>query len=211
MYSTFNIPLSFKGACSKREHDGTPLYNSYYQWVTLYLVVSALMFYVPRALWLTMEGGLMKYLAKGTRGKIIEDADKKRDDLIMVFRQHLNNKYNIYAGWFFTFEQLNFVIVLLQWSITSKFLKLVGTKQIMIMLYIVQRSMLNTFISLGTHSCDMVPLWCSTTECLLTSDSHLWSTPCARLFPGSQHATTTGTAAAADKKCLTQFASSDST
>ena len=131
MYSTFNIPLSFRGACSKREHDGTPLYNSYYQWVTLYLVVSALMFYVPRALWLTMEGGLMKYLAKGTRGKIIEDADKKRDDLIMVFRQHLNNKYNIYAGWFFTFEQLNFVIVLMQWSITSKFLKLVDTEQIM--------------------------------------------------------------------------------
>ena len=48
MYSSFNIPLNFKGACTKREHDGSALYNSYYQWVSLYLVISALMFYAPR-------------------------------------------------------------------------------------------------------------------------------------------------------------------
>ena len=94
--------------------------------MTLYLVVSALLFYVPRALWLTLEGGLMKYLAKGARGKIIEDADKKRDDLIMVFRQHLKNKYNFYAGCFFVLEQINFLIVIVQWLVTSKFLKWVA-------------------------------------------------------------------------------------
>ena len=99
---------------------------SFFQWVTLYLVVSALLFYVPRALWLTLEGGLMKYLAKGARGKIIEDADKKRDDLIMVFRQHLKNKYNFYAGCFFVLEQINFLIVIVQWFVTSKFLKWVA-------------------------------------------------------------------------------------
>ncbi len=48
MYSRFNIPLNFKGACTKREPDGSTLYNSYYQWVSLFLVVSALMFYMPR-------------------------------------------------------------------------------------------------------------------------------------------------------------------
>ena len=123
MYSTFNIPLDFPGACSKREHDGGTLYNSYYQWVSLFLVVSALLFYIPRALWLTMEGGLMKYLAKGATGKIVEEADEKRDDLIVTFREHLDNKYNLYAFWFFICEQLNFVVVISQWFITTKFLK----------------------------------------------------------------------------------------
>jgi hypothetical protein len=28
-----------QGSCSKREHDGTTLYNTYYQWVAIYLVV----------------------------------------------------------------------------------------------------------------------------------------------------------------------------
>lgn len=40
MYSTFNVPLDFKGVCSKRKSldVSDPLYNSYYQWVPLYLV-----------------------------------------------------------------------------------------------------------------------------------------------------------------------------
>ena len=86
MYSTFNIPLEFRGSCSKREHDGTTLYNSYYQWVSLFLVVCAVLFYTPRAIWLMAEGGLMKFLSKGTTTKIVEDADKKRGDLVKTFQ-----------------------------------------------------------------------------------------------------------------------------
>ena len=87
MYATFNIPESFKGACAKKErqHDGTTLYNSYYQWVSIFLVVSAILFYLPRAIWLMAEGGLMKFLAKGTTTKIIEDADEKREKLLKTF------------------------------------------------------------------------------------------------------------------------------
>ncbi len=123
MYSTFNIPLEFRGSCAKREHDGTTLYNSYYQWVSIFLVVSAIMFYLPRAIWLMAEGGLMKFLAKGTTTKIIEDAEEKRDTLLRTFQEHLSNKYNAYAFWFFCCEQLNFIVVLSQWFITNKFLK----------------------------------------------------------------------------------------
>jgi hypothetical protein len=49
-------------------------------------VVSALLFYLPRALWLMMEGGLMKFLAKGATDKIIEDADEKRESLLKTFQ-----------------------------------------------------------------------------------------------------------------------------
>ena len=123
MYSTFEIPIDFRGVCAKREYDGTNLYNSYYQWVAVFLVLSALLFYTPRAIWLTIEGGLMKFLAKGARGKIIEDADEKREALVQTFQDHLHNKYNSYAFGFCVCEQLNFVVVMAQWFVTHKFLK----------------------------------------------------------------------------------------
>ena len=46
----------------------------------------ALLFYLPRMLWLTMEGGLMKFLVRNAREKIIEDAEEKRDNLIQTFQ-----------------------------------------------------------------------------------------------------------------------------
>ena len=69
MYATFNIPLNFRGVCSKREHDGSTLYNTYYQWVSIFLGTQALVFYIPRCIWLLLEGGLMSYIVKGERGK----------------------------------------------------------------------------------------------------------------------------------------------
>ena len=68
MYSTWNIPSEYKGACSGADQVGkvplnlkskktltfqdmdttTIVYNSYYQWVPLYLIFLALLFYLPR-------------------------------------------------------------------------------------------------------------------------------------------------------------------
>ena len=58
----------------------------YLQWVSIFLVVCAILFYTPRAIWLMAEGGLMKYLAKGATTKIVEDADKKREALLKTFQ-----------------------------------------------------------------------------------------------------------------------------
>ena len=74
------------GNCAKREPDGATLYNTYYQWVAIFLVVQACLFYVPRVAWLRLEGGLMKFLVKDARGKIIEDAQTKRDNLVLTFQ-----------------------------------------------------------------------------------------------------------------------------
>ena len=40
-----------------------------------------------------------------------------------MIQEHLHNKYNAYAIWFFVCEQLNFLVVLSMWFITNKFLK----------------------------------------------------------------------------------------
>ena len=86
MYSNMNIPPTFKGACAKKEHDGATLYNSHYQFVPIFLVLQAGLFYAPRYVWLMLEGGLMKFLARGARGKIVEDPVEKRESLIRTFQ-----------------------------------------------------------------------------------------------------------------------------
>ena len=68
------------------------VYNSYYQWVPLYLVFLAILFYLPRMLWLVMEGGLMKFFGKGTTVRDIVDQDEKRDMLVKFFLQNIKNK-----------------------------------------------------------------------------------------------------------------------
>ncbi len=55
----------------------------------LHLVIQvgvAALFYIPRAVWLIMEGGLMKFLTRGVSGKVVEDAARKREMLIKTFQ-----------------------------------------------------------------------------------------------------------------------------
>jgi hypothetical protein len=122
MYSSFKIPPDFKGHCSKRDHYGEELYNTYYQWVAIFLVCQALLIYIPRVVWLSMEGGLMKFLVRNARGKIVEGAQEKRDQLIQTFKVHLHNKYTKYAFLFFLCELLNLFVVVFIVFLIDRFL-----------------------------------------------------------------------------------------
>ena len=53
-----------------------------------------MLFYLPRVVWLSLEGGLMKFLVRNARGKIIEDAVEKRDALIVTFRVSVGVRCN---------------------------------------------------------------------------------------------------------------------
>ena len=65
MYSSFDIPPDFTGPCTRRRYDGTKLYNTYYQWVSIFLGALSILFYIPRCIWMVLEGNLMAYIVKG--------------------------------------------------------------------------------------------------------------------------------------------------
>ena len=65
----------------------------------------------------------MKFLGKGTTGKIIEETDEKMERLLKTFKDNLQNKYNRYAFIFFACEVLNFAVVISQIFITDTFLQ----------------------------------------------------------------------------------------
>lgn len=125
MYSTFEIPREYAGQCAAGDQEditGLAVYNSYYQWVPLYLLVSAVFFYIPRVLWMHFEGGLMKYFGKGTRSRHIENVEATRDKLIRYFNKRVSNKYAVYFGAFMFCEILNLFVVITHFYITDRFL-----------------------------------------------------------------------------------------
>ncbi|XP_040575378.1 innexin inx2 isoform X1 [Lepeophtheirus salmonis] len=122
MYSSFDMPSSYTGSCARKRVDSTHLYNTYYQWVSIFLVAQAMLFYIPRCIWILQEGGLMGYLVKGTTGRVVENADEKKGNLLRNFQIHIHNKFSAYAFCFFFCELLNVILVIFAIFITHKFL-----------------------------------------------------------------------------------------
>jgi len=143
MYATFDIPSSYKGQCSAGDQDyrivNNIVYNSYYQWIPIYLVALTILFYMPRLIWMSMEGGLMHFFGKGTTGmswnwkksnktkaKVanwIEDQDVKKEKLVHFFMENIRNKYNAYFVGFIFCELLNITIAISTFALTHKFLR----------------------------------------------------------------------------------------
>ena len=98
-------------------------YHKYYQWVCFTLFFQALLFYIPRYLWKTWEGGKISLLLQDLNVPIV-DADAKRERIKLLVEYFTTNKHNhnVYALKFFFCEILNFVNVFGQIYFTDLFL-----------------------------------------------------------------------------------------
>uniref|UniRef100_A0A1B6L2T6 Innexin n=1 Tax=Graphocephala atropunctata TaxID=36148 RepID=A0A1B6L2T6_9HEMI len=125
IYSTFTIPnrlagtigkdIPHPGVASHVEGEDEVKYHKYYQWVCFVLFFQAMMFYVPRYLWKTWEGGRIKMLVLDLNCPVVSEeckADRKKL-LVDYFTLNLHTQ-NFYAVRFFICEVLNFINVIAQ-------------------------------------------------------------------------------------------------
>ncbi|CAG9783340.1 unnamed protein product [Diatraea saccharalis] len=122
IYSTFTIPNRLVGRVGKdmvqpgvSSHvDGQDevKYHKYYQWVCFVLFFQAILFYVPRYLWKTWEGGRIKMLVLDLNCPVVgEDCKSDRKKLLVDYFHTNLHTQNFYAFRFFICEVLNFINV----------------------------------------------------------------------------------------------------
>ncbi|XP_063701212.1 innexin inx2 [Culicoides brevitarsis] len=122
IYSTFTIPNRLTGVAGKdivqpgvsNHVDGEDevKYHKYYQWVCFVLFFQAMLFYIPRYLWKTWEGGRIKMLVLDLNCPVVNEEckDERKKILVDYFVDNLN-RHNFYAFRFFICEALNFINV----------------------------------------------------------------------------------------------------
>uniref|UniRef100_A0A0P4W675 Innexin n=1 Tax=Scylla olivacea TaxID=85551 RepID=A0A0P4W675_SCYOL len=98
-------------------------YHRYYQWVTLFVYLQALLFYVPRFIWKNWEGGKVKMLVAELNTPIVDEEVKKKrlETIVNYFNINLHH-HKIYAAKYIACEIFNFVNVILQIFFTDMFL-----------------------------------------------------------------------------------------
>jgi len=90
-------------------------YHKYYQWVCFTLFFQALLFYIPRYLWKTWEGGRVKMLVQDLHEPIIDpQAKEKKVSFVVNYFVNNRNMHTMYAIKFFVCEVLNLINVFSQ-------------------------------------------------------------------------------------------------
>lgn len=121
IYSTFTIPnrngnigrdVVQQGVGAHIEGQDEVKYHKYYQWVCFTLFFQAILFYIPRYLWKTWEGGRIKMLVLDLNCPVVSEDCKsdRRKLLVEYFISNLHSQ-NFYAYRFFLCELLNLVNV----------------------------------------------------------------------------------------------------
>ncbi|KAF6205910.1 hypothetical protein GE061_020086 [Apolygus lucorum] len=125
IYSTFTIPNRLTGTVGKDvvqpgvgshvQGEDEQKYHKYYQWVCFVLFFQAMLFYVPRYLWKTWEGGRIKMLVLDLNCPVVnEDCKQDRKRLLVDYFSTNLHTQNFYAIRFFLCEFLNFLNVIVQ-------------------------------------------------------------------------------------------------
>lgn len=122
IYSTFTIPdrngvigrdIIQPGVAAHVQDDDEVKYHKYYQWVCFALFFQAILFYVPRYLWKSWEGGRIKMLVLDLNCPVVSDTCKRDRSKLLVEYFHTNlHTQNFYAYRFFFCEVLNFINVI---------------------------------------------------------------------------------------------------
>jgi len=103
--------------------DDEVVYHAYYQWVPIVLFLQAVVFYLPRYLWKSAEGGLFDVVLGGLH-KPQTDSSKKAKQYKVLSKYMLEN-LNMHTGYAFSFfacEVVSFVVVICQIFFTNRFL-----------------------------------------------------------------------------------------
>ncbi|KAK8374787.1 hypothetical protein O3P69_017386 [Scylla paramamosain] len=101
----------------------TVRHHKYYQWVVLFLSLQAFMFYLPRYIWRSWEGGRVASLVGELHLPVVDpNLRQKRLSVAVEYFTRYFHHHNIYAFQFFFCELLNFTNVLGQIYLTDRFL-----------------------------------------------------------------------------------------
>lgn len=91
------------------------MYHMYYQWVWLALLFQAALFYIPRYLWKSWEGGRVRWLVNDVNCAIVDDECKnERKQMLLDYMTTNFHMHNMYALKYFFCELLNLVNVIFQ-------------------------------------------------------------------------------------------------
>lgn len=97
-------------------------YHTYYQWVCFALFFQALLCYVPKFIWDSFEGGLMRTLVMGLNIGICseDEKNKKKSVLIDYLMKHIK-RHNMYAIRYWACECLCLLNIILQMYLMNVF------------------------------------------------------------------------------------------
>ncbi|XP_013780370.1 innexin inx2-like [Limulus polyphemus] len=129
---TFTLPKAFNKkvgievvypGVETSEPEDQVVVHAYYQWVCFVLLFQAVLFYIPRYIWRSWEGGKIKKLCLELTKPVLkrEEKETQRDMLVNYFLD-TNNNNGSYALRYFFCEIMNFINILGQIYFTDYFL-----------------------------------------------------------------------------------------
>lgn len=129
--TTFTIPSGYNETIGthviapgvKNSYDNTERkYHAYYQWVGLTLFLQAVLFYIPRFIWKSEEGGLMRNLVTGLDCVISQDENDTQEKRLVSYLKASWKTHDTYVVKYIFCEICNFVNVVGQFVLMEKFL-----------------------------------------------------------------------------------------